>query len=142
MHRGSCLCGAISFRLQSAPKAVTNCHCRMCQKQHGAAFATYASVPRTDLEYLSGQELLTSYNSSGSIVRKFCSACGSNIEWGGSEKFPDWVSIAVASLDSILDPALIKNIHLESKVCWLQGSYDSFNPDVLNRAGQFRCWHP
>lgn len=58
MYNGSCLCGAVSFRLQSEPKAVTNCHCRMCQKQHGAAFATYTSVPRADLEYLSGQELL------------------------------------------------------------------------------------
>lgn len=120
MHSGSCLCGAISFRLQSEPKAVSNCHCRVCQKQHGAAFATYASVPKSDLRYISGQEFLTSYHSSGSIVRRFCSVCGSNIEWSGSEKFPDWVSIAVASLDTHFEPKSIKNIHLESKACWLQ----------------------
>ncbi len=120
MHSGSCLCGAVSFRLLSEPKAVTNCHCRMCQKQHGAAFATYASVPRSDLEYLAGQELLTSYNSSASVVRKFCGVCGSNIEWIDSEKFPDWVSIAVASFDGRFEPDNIKDVHLESRVCWLQ----------------------
>lgn len=122
MHSGSCLCGAVSFRLQSELKAVSNCHCRMCQKQHGAVFATYASVPRSDLEYLSGEGLLTSYNSSGAVVRKFCSVCGSNIEWSGSAKFPDWVSIAVALLDTSFEPKSIKDIHVESRVCWLQSS--------------------
>lgn len=122
MHSGSCLCGAVSFRLQSEPKAVSNCHCKMCQKQHGAAFATYASMPRSDLEYLSGQELLISYNSSESVVRKFCSVCGSNIEWSSSERFPGWVSITVASLDTNFEPKSIKDIHWESRVCWLQSS--------------------
>ncbi|MBA1263498.1 GFA family protein [Stutzerimonas stutzeri] len=129
MYRGSCLCGAVSFRLRSEPKAVSNCHCRMCQKQHGAAFATYASLPRSDLEYLSGQELLTSYNSSGSIDRKFCSVCGSNIEWSGSEKFPGWVSIVIASLDTYFEPRSTKDINLESRACWLANH--SFNPDAL-----------
>lgn len=87
MHHGSCLCGAVTFRLLSEPKAATNCYCRMCQKQHGAAFATYASVPVGDLEYLSGEELLTSYHSSANVIRKFCAVCGSNIEWGGSGDF-------------------------------------------------------
>jgi len=122
MHSGSCLCGAVSFCLLSGPRAVTNCHCRMCQKQHGAAFATYANVPRADLEYLAGQKLLTSYNSSGSIVRRFCSGCGSNIEWSGSEKFPDWVSIAVALLDTSFESKGIKDVHLESRACWLLNS--------------------
>ncbi|MFT3757808.1 GFA family protein [Thauera sp.] len=122
MHNGSCLCGAISFRLRSEPKAVTNCHCRMCQKQHGAAFATYASIPRADLEYLSGQELLTAYNSSGSIVRKFCSICGSNIEWSGSNEFADWVSIPLASLDTAFVPMNIEDIHLESGAPWLHAN--------------------
>ncbi len=119
IYKGSCLCGAVHFELRSEPKAVTNCHCRMCQKQHGAAFATYASVPEADLAYLCGEDMLSSYNSSGSIVRKFCSRCGSSIEWRGSPKFSDWVAIAVASLDTPFEPRSIKDIHLESKACWL-----------------------
>ncbi|MFT3814599.1 MAG: GFA family protein [Acidovorax sp.] len=122
MYRGSCLCGAVSFCLHAEPKAVSHCHCRMCQKQHGAAFATYASVPRSDLEYLSRQALLTSYRSSASVVRKFCSVCGSNIEWSSSEKFADWVSVAIAPLDTRFEPRSAKSIHLESQACWLQGN--------------------
>jgi hypothetical protein len=119
MHKGSCLCGGVSYALKSEPKAVSHCHCRMCQKQHGAAFATYASLPRVDLSYLSGEQLLTSYNSSGSIMRSFCSRCGTTIEWAGSERYPDWVSIAVATLDTPLRPRRAKHIHLDSRVCWL-----------------------
>ena len=120
MHKGSCLCGAVSYELTSEPKAVTHCHCKMCQKQHGAAFATYASLPKSDLIYVSGKERLTLYNSSSSVVRKFCSICGSNIEWSGSKKYPDWVSIAVTTLDTPFNPKNIKTIHEESKACWLE----------------------
>lgn len=116
MYEGSCLCGAISFRLFSEPKAVTNCHCRMCQKQHGAAFATYASVPRPDMRYLSGEELLTAYNSSASVIRKFCGVCGSNIEWSGGKEFSGWVAIPLATLDTPLTPGRVKDIHLESRM--------------------------
>ncbi|WP_416140983.1 GFA family protein [Marinimicrobium sp. C6131] len=121
MHKGSCLCGAVVFELLSEPKVVSHCHCRMCQKQHGAAFATYASLPKAHLNYVSGQEQLVCYNSSGNITRKFCGICGSNIEWAGSEAFPDWVSIAAATLDTLFEPKSIKEIHLESKACWLDG---------------------
>jgi len=119
MHKGSCLCGAVSYTLATAPKAVTNCHCKMCQKQHGAAFATYASLPVKDVTYLTGETILASYQSSEGIVRRFCNVCGSSIEWRGSKQYPDWTSIAIATLDTPFVPENIKNIHLDSKACWL-----------------------
>lgn len=122
MHKGSCLCGKVTFELSAEPKAISHCHCKMCQKQHGAAFATYASIPKSQLVYLSGQINLTAYKSSGNISRKFCSSCGSNIEWSGSEKYPEWVSIAVATFDTPFYPKAIKEIHTESKACWLAKS--------------------
>lgn len=117
--RGSCLCGAVAYELASEPKAVTHCHCTMCQKQHGAAFATYGSVPKADLTYLTGEQLLRSYSSSARIVRKFCSACGSSIQWAGSEDYPGWVSIALATLDTPFKPKRVKHSHEQSMVCWL-----------------------
>lgn len=125
MYKGSCLCGAISYQLNAEPKAVSHCHCRMCQKQHGAAFASYASVPKDELTYLSGENLLTSYSSSASVVRRFCSLCGSNMEWSGSERYPDWVSIALASLDTPFKPERAKDVHLESRACWLASPDDA-----------------
>lgn len=118
MHKGSCLCGEITYELASDPIKVTHCHCSMCQKQHGAAFATYASLPKNDLVYTSGSELLVAYNSTGSVIRRFCKVCGSNVEWGGSLDYPDWVSITIATLDSEYKPEKISDIYVDTKVCW------------------------
>jgi len=122
MIRGSCLCGEIQYHLKSEPKKASHCHCSMCQKQHGAAFATYISVPKNDLVYIKGRHLLTSYNSSGTVMRKFCSKCGSSLEWSGSKKYPEWASIALSTLDSKFEPQNISNIYTETKVCWLERS--------------------
>ncbi len=118
MYEGSCLCGEITYRISCEPERVSHCHCSMCQKQHGAAFATYASFPKEDLMYLSGQQLLSSFASSGGIERKFCCICGSSIEWCGSLDYPDWVSIAISTLDTAYYPINIVNIHTSNSVCW------------------------
>ncbi|GLX76695.1 hypothetical protein tinsulaeT_00350 [Thalassotalea insulae] len=122
MNIGSCLCGSIKFEIVSDPVAVSHCHCKMCQKQHGAAFATYARFKRADVEYTKGKEKLSVFNSSEDVLRKFCSICGSNIEWGCSERYPEWVAIAVGSFDNDFSTSEIKELHQESKVCWLRSS--------------------
>lgn len=122
MYEGSCLCGEIKYHLLSEPKKVCHCHCKMCQKQHGAAFATYASLPINDLAYIAGSDSLAVYKSSANITRKFCRVCGSNIEWSGSTKYPEWVSVALATLDTPFKPRKIINIYQDSQVCWLDGS--------------------
>ena len=110
MYKGSCLCGEIQYELTSEPVKVSHCHCTMCQKQHGAMFATYASLPKSDLVYRSGLDSLMSYNSSGSIMRKYCKICGSNIEWSGSKDYSDWVSVAISTLDTPYKPLSIEDI--------------------------------
>ena len=80
-------------------------------------FATYASLPKSDLVYISGLDSLMSYNSSDSIIRKFCKTCGSNIEWGGSKYYPDWVSIAISTLDTVYDPPYIEDINMDAESC-------------------------
>lgn len=119
MYKGSCLCGSVRYEINSQPKAVSNCHCTMCQKQHGAAFSTYGSVPQESMVYLSGESSLTTYKSSAGIRRRFCSVCGSNIEWSGSRKYPEWVSFAVASLDTPFSPAKVTEINTDTRACWL-----------------------
>ncbi len=115
MLKGSCLCGGVSFELTDEPVAVSHCHCKMCRKQHGAAFV----FKRDALHYITGEENLSSYNSSADVVRTFCKVCGSNIEWRRGEKYAEWVSIAVASFDTEFKAERIEDIYLESRVCWL-----------------------
>lgn len=118
-HRGSCLCGAVSYQLLTPPKAVSHCHCSQCRKGHGAAFASYASVPRDALRILSGESNIRAYASSATVKREFCSECGSTLFWSRSTgEFADWVSIALGTLDTPLLPAKQKHVHLESAAPW------------------------
>jgi len=119
MITGSCLCGSIRFEISGEPDSVSHCHCKMCQKQHGAAYATYARIKRSDIRYLIGEEYLAIYNSSDDILRKFCRECGSNIEWGRNEKNPTKVGIAVGLFDTDFHVSSIKDICIESKETWL-----------------------
>jgi len=119
--QGSCLCGAIRYELLSPPRALSHCHCSQCRKSHGAAFASYASVPRGDLRILQGTEALKSYASSESVRRQFCSHCGSSLFWSqGQGEFSDWISIALGTLDTVFTSHKHRHIQLASKAPWFE----------------------
>jgi len=42
--RGSCLCGAVAYAVSGPPGSMWHCHCLICLKLSGAAFATYEDV--------------------------------------------------------------------------------------------------
>jgi len=118
MYKGSCLCKKITFEIMAEPLRVSHCHCQMCQKQHGSAFATYATFPRNKITYLYGEQSLSVYNSSNDIQRKFCKYCGSNVEWLRSKDAPNDVGIAIGLFDNEFKAQVIKHLFIESKVCW------------------------
>jgi len=71
---GSCLCGAVSFTLEGID-SMSHCHCSMCRKIHGSAFATYLNARM--LRWTSGSKHVRQYESSPNFVRAFCDQCGS-----------------------------------------------------------------
>lgn len=121
IYQGSCLCGTVRFELLTAPKAVSHCHCSQCRKGHGAAFASYGSVPREALRLLRGVEIVSIYASSETVRREFCSRCGSSLFWSRSQgEFADWVSIALATLDTRFKPQKQKHVHIDSVAPWYE----------------------
>ncbi|MEH6565801.1 MAG: GFA family protein [Halopseudomonas sp.] len=78
MITGSCLCGAIRYRISGPIGEIVHCHCVTCRKAHGAAFSSVAAVVDGHFE-LQGAETLAHYRSSPDKARYFCSACGSQI---------------------------------------------------------------
>jgi hypothetical protein len=119
VHQGSCLCAAVSYELLTSPKAVSHCHCTQCKKGHGAAFASYGSVPRNALRILGGITSIKSYASSETVLREFCTHCGSTLFWSRSQgEFADWVSIALGTLDTSFIPPNQKHVHVDSAVHW------------------------
>lgn len=53
-YSGTCSCGAIQYRLISAPMFVHCCHCLDCQKQTGGAFAINALIEADRVELVEG----------------------------------------------------------------------------------------
>ena len=51
---GGCTCGEIRYRMKSTPLVVHGCHCRLCQKQTGTAFATNILVEAEFVELTAG----------------------------------------------------------------------------------------
>ena len=122
MQKGSCLCGIVSYELKSDLKDITNCHCVMCQKQHGSAFATFGNVPVDDLVYKTGKDKISTYMSSETVSREFCGNCGSNLTWYDTNSHPELIYLAVSSVDTKIIGTHVDNIYVESKVTWLGNS--------------------
>src|SRR5215510_10016354 len=51
---GRCSCGALTYRLTSAPMFVHCCHCLDCQRQTGSAFVLNALIETDRIAVLSG----------------------------------------------------------------------------------------
>ncbi|MFJ9993300.1 GFA family protein [Pseudomonas putida] len=118
-YRGSCLCSAVSFELVVPPKAVSHCHCSQCRKSHGAAFASFGSVPRSKLRLLRGADTIKSYASSPTVAREFCVECGSTLFWSRSQgEYADWISIALGTLDTHFLPKKQKHLHVDCAAPW------------------------
>ena len=78
-HSGQCLCGSVKYSVDSLEPNTGNCHCKMCRKFHGAAYATYAQAKRGNFHWLSGEESIQNYVGENNTVRKFCKVCGSSL---------------------------------------------------------------
>ena len=121
-HIGSCLCGVVRYRIDAPIDELTHCHCKMCRKAHGAAFATYAGVPLDAFHFLSGKDQLGVYHSSEHVTRTFCIRCGSNLQFVDNREHE--LGIAVGTLDSPLPPPLPpplqEHIFVGSKADWYQ----------------------
>jgi hypothetical protein len=117
MYNGSCLCQAVRYRIDAPIAAAIHCHCQQCRKAHGAAFATYVNVRRENVVISQGAQRLSHYQSSPGVTRSFCAQCGSTLQWR-SERHPNWLSVALATLDTPLPAMTWQHSHLSADAPW------------------------
>lgn len=108
-HRGGCLCGGITYEIRGELLDVVNCHCSMCRKFHGAAFRTRAAVRAADFHWLTGEHLLTAYESSPGEFKTFCRVCGSPMVTRFDDN-PSWYGFPLGTLDT--DPGVKAAYHI------------------------------
>jgi hypothetical protein len=121
MLEGGCACGAVRYRLGSAPMFVHCCHCRDCQRQAGSAFAINALIEANRFTLLSGETAPSARPTDSGrphLVHR-CTTCGTALwsEYGGRDTIR---FVRVATLD---DPtALTPDVHIyvRSKLPWVR----------------------
>ncbi len=117
MITGRCECGSVKYRVDGDIEDFSHCHCSQCRRLHGAAFASFAGVARSEFSYLSGESDLATYASSPSHARVFCRVCGSNI-LVDLDAEPDALYLAMGTVDG--DPNCPPGYHIfvASKAPW------------------------
>ena len=117
---GGCACGAVRYRLRSAPMFVHCCHCRDCQRQTGSAFVINALIETDRITSLSGDPKAVSMPTESGRPHEIhrCSACGTAVwsDYGGRSALR---FVRVGTLD---DPATLPpdvHIYVRSKLPWV-----------------------
>jgi hypothetical protein len=117
---GGCACGAVRYRMNSAPMFVHCCHCRDCQRQTGSAFVINALIETDRLALLAGEPVAIAVPTESGRPHKIfrCPKCATPVwsEYGGIDKLR---FVRVGTLD---DPkALAPDVHIytRSRLPWI-----------------------
>ena len=105
----------MSYEIEGPLADAGNCHCSMCRKEHGSAFATYATVDPDRFRWMSGGDEVTRYESSPGEDRIFCRICGSTL---GGMTDGRVAAITLGTVDG--DPGIRPRSHIfvASKANW------------------------
>jgi hypothetical protein len=99
---GGCTCGAVRYRLESAPMFVNCCHCRWCQRETGSAFVINAVIEADRVTLTKGAaEVIDTPSASGKgqkIAR--CPACHVALWSNYSGAGPNIRFVRVGTLDN------------------------------------------
>lgn len=118
---GGCLCGAVRYRLASAPFDAGWCHCRTCQLNSGSPAMAFASVPVADYVVEQGTDRVGSVRSSDFGHRCFCRDCGTPL-YMEDDVAATTRDVSLATLD---DPAQVPpdfHIFYASRIAWAPAS--------------------
>lgn len=117
---GGCACGAVRYRLATAPMFVHCCHCRDCQRQTGSAFVINALIETDHIAILAGDPkpvaVPTDSGQPHEIYR--CVHCQTAL-WSDYGGRPALRFVRVGTLD---DPAALRpdvHIYVRSKLPWV-----------------------
>jgi hypothetical protein len=118
---GGCACGAVRYRLSTAPMFVHCCHCLDCQRQTGSAFVLNALIETDRIELLAGKPqpvpVPTDSGRPHDIHR--CPKCQTAV-WSDYGRRPNLRFLRVGTLD---DPKALKpdvHIYTRSKQPWVK----------------------
>ncbi len=115
---GSCLCGALHYRVEGEPARFYHCHCARCRKATGTGHATNIFISDGTLQWTGDAGLIASYKlpEARYFTRTFCKTCGGPLP----REIPDMnlVMIPAGTLDTEPNIAPQARIFQDSKTTW------------------------
>jgi len=117
MYLGKCLCGEVQIKLNGAISDIIHCHCSLCRKNSGTAYATNGFINADDFEITSGESSLTTFSFKSGRNRHFCSKCGSPV-YSSNEDDPTRLRIRLGIFDSEIVERPISHNFVTSKANW------------------------
>src|SRR5712692_5020137 len=115
MNEASCLCGRVSWEIESPLEWMSHCHCSRCRKAHGTPFATYVAGAASGFR-LRGEEHVVAWESSPGFRRRFCGTCGSVVP--SDSAFEGRVFVPAGSLFGDPGARATAHIFVASKAPW------------------------
>jgi hypothetical protein len=128
---GSCHCGAVKFRLESAHAVpYQRCYCSICRKTQGGGGYAINLGGDADSLRVTGRQHVTVYHAKlreegerrarrSPAERHFCSRCGSAL-WLYDERWPELIHPFASAIDTPLPtPPDSTHIFLDSKPDWV-----------------------
>ncbi len=117
-YQGQCLCGAIRYELDALSERMGHCHCSMCRKFHGAAFATFGEVRHEDFRWVQGESDLKAYIAKNGSTRQFCQHCGSSMTFKPKNDDGSVIEIALGTLDTPIPNRPDAHIFTANRASW------------------------
>lgn len=121
---GHCSCGAVQYTIPNKIKNVVNCHCSICRKLTGGAFASYVIVDAADYRIEQGEESLAVYHKADSTAQKhFCKHCASPM-FNTNPKYGDIKIIYLGTFAEGYDFVPRMNTYCSTRLDWLEHPLD------------------
>lgn len=132
MYTGKCLCGEVEVKITGAITDIIHCHCSLCRKNSGTAYATNGFVQASEFEVVKGKELLSTFSFKPGKNRHFCSKCGSPV-FSSNEQDPSRYRLRLGILDSDITERPMSHNFVTSKANWEDldaklPRYETFEP--------------
>lgn len=116
--RGSCVCGAVAFRMEGPYRGFQYCHCSRCRKKTGSSNVANIFVPVDQFSWERGQDKVKRFElpSAKYWSTAFCTDCGSAMPW--LTKNGKVMVVGAGGLDD--DPGVRPkfSVHFDSRAPW------------------------
>jgi hypothetical protein len=112
--KGKCLCGRVSWKAKGMPNAVHHCHCSMCRRWTGSAFATLVWFKRDAVTWPTMMPKV--FRSSPIALRSHCDNCGTPIYLAYDAR--DDIALAAGSAEHPEQLTPTHHYGIESRLPW------------------------